>query len=223
MKTQIHLAMRTAPWARPSCIKFCQPLLCLLFIYKRVLCNLARLSTPKWTIFWRLPSWIKLVPPQRKKNHSYLDSGTWNMDPPKRCWSGNVWKRVPLSNVDNFRSPPWSVENDLESMTTDMFFYFEDWRITNHQHKPALHFITGWNLQIIINPYISYFFLGGHSEVTFRAVQFSNPLQLLGLSLVLSQLLETPPGFSKEHLLATQRTKGANVLFSNSMECMAFG
>jgi len=121
------------PLARPSCIKFCQPLLCLLFIYKRMLCNLARLSTPKWTIFWRLPSWIKLVPPPKKKNHSYLDSGTWNMDPPKRCWSGNVWKRVPLSNVDNFRSPPWSVENDLESMTTDMFFILriEGLQITN--------------------------------------------------------------------------------------------
>ena len=117
-----------------------------------------------WTMFWTLPSWIKLVP-HPTKNIQYLDSGTSNMDPPKRCWSGNVWKRVPLSNVDNFRSPPWSVENDHRYV-----FYFGDGRITNHQHKPALHFITGWNLQIIINPYISYFFL----EATQRLPQFSN-------------------------------------------------
>lgn len=156
------------------------------------------------------------------KNIQYLDSGTSNMDPPKRCWSGNVWKRVPVSNVDNFRSPPWSVENDLESMTTDMFFYFGDGRITNHQHKPALHFITGWNLQIIINPYISYFFL----EATQRLPSELCSFQTVAAAWSFSCSKSAPGNASRiqqEHLLATQRTKGANVLFSNSMECMAFG
>ena len=151
------------------------------------------------------------------KNIQYLDSGTSNMDPPKRWWSGMSGREFPcqMSTTLGLRLEVWRM---IKSQWPHICFG----RIANHQHKPALHFITGWNLQITINPYISYFFL----EATQRLPSELCSFQTVAAAWSFSCSKSAPGNASRiqqEHLLATQRTKGANVLFSNSMECMAFG
>ena len=65
-------------------------------------------------------------------------------------------------------------------------------------------------------------FFGGHSQVPSEMCNF----QTVAVACSFPCSKSAPGNASRiqqEHLLVTQRTKGATVLFSNSMECMAFG
>ena len=170
IKIQIHLAMRTAP-TRPSCIHV--PSAIVLFaICKPMLRSLVGLSTPKWTIFWTVPSSIKLVPPQQIIR---------TLTPEYQIWIPQNGGGLEMSGeFPCQRSPPWSVENDQESMTTDhTYVFFWGWK----DYKPPTQ--TGSSLHHWVksthnNPYLTFL------EDTHRFLQrwaVFKPLQLLGLSL----------------------------------------